>query len=337
VEIHTPFQGAADVNTDPRLPGALVGLTSWTKAYRIYAYDPQTNQLTETKLQPLGPYDNPSNITSVEVFARSYDGAMVPLSIVYPKSIKLDGSNPTWLRGYGAYGYTITPDYSPMYLAWFDEGGVYAVCHPRGGGAYGEAWHLQGKGPTKPNTWRDFNACAQYLIDHKYTSPAHLGGMGTSAGGITIGRAITSRPDLFAAAIDWVGSSDTLREETSANGVPNIPEFGSVKTKAGFEALYAMSPYDHVKKGTPYPAVLLMTGINDPRVDPWEMAKMAARLQAATSSGKPILLRVDYTGGHNTIGATRSDTEDAIGDISSFLLWRTGAPGFQTEQHAEGQ
>jgi len=336
-EIPLPFQGTADVDTNPRLPGALLGLTSWTKAYRIYAYDPRNNHLTETKIQPVGPYGDPTNIKSVEVFARSYDGTMVPLSIVYPKNIKLDGSNSTWLRGYGAYGMTITPGYSPMDLAWFDQGGVYAVCHPRGGGAYGEEWHLEGKGPTKPNTWRDFNACAEYLIDHKYTSPAHLGGMGTSAGGITIGRAITSRPDLYAAAVDWVGSSDTLREETSANGVPNIPEFGSVKTKAGFEALYAMSPYDHVKKGTPYPAVLLMTGMNDPRVDPWEMAKMAARLQAATSSGKPILLRVDYTGGHNTIGATRSDTEDAYGDIFSFLLWQTGAPGFQIEQHPEGQ
>ncbi len=328
-EITLPFQGTADVNADPRLPGALLGMTSWTKAYRIFSYDPQTNRVTNTDLQPVGPYDDPSNITSVEVKARSYDGTLIPLSIVYRKDLKLDGSNPTLLRGYGAYGFTITPDFSPMFLAWLDQGGVYAICHVRGGGAYGESWHLAGKGPTKPNTWRDFIACAKYLIQNKYTSPAHLAGMGTSAGGITIGRAITSRPDLFAAAVDWVGSSDTLREEVSANGVPNIPEFGSVKTKAGFEALYAMSPYDHVKQGSPYPAVLLMTGMNDPRVAPWEVAKMAARLEAATASSKPILLRVDYTGGHNTIGASRSDTEDTYGDIFSFLLWQTGAPGFQ--------
>lgn len=328
-KIALPFEGAVDVTTDPRLPGALLGMTSWTKAYRIYAYNPQTKRVTNTELQPVGPYDDPSNITSLEVKVRSYDGTMVPLSIVYPKDVKLNGSNPTLLRGYGAYGITLTPDYSPIFLAWLDQGGVYAICHVRGGGAYGQGWHLAGKKATKPNTWRDFIACAQYLIRHKYTSPAHLAGMGTSAGGVLIGRAITSRPDLFAAAIDWVGMSDTLRSENSANGIPNIPEFGSVKTKAGFEALYAMSPYDHVKKGTRYPAVLLMTGMNDPRVSPWQMAKMAARLQAATSSGKPILLRVDYTGGHNTIGATRSDTEDTFGDIFSFLLWQTGAPGFQ--------
>jgi prolyl oligopeptidase len=324
-----PFEGTVELSTDPRLPGALLGMSSWTKAYRIYEYDPQTRRVTDTRLQPVGPYDNPANLTSVEVKVRSYDGTMVPLSIVYPKDMKRDGSNPTWLRGYGAYGTTLTPGFTPMYLAWFDQGGVYAVCHVRGGGAYGEQWHLEGKGPTKPNTWRDFIACAQYLIRQKYTSPAHLTGMGTSAGGVLIGRAITSRPDLFAAAIDWVGMSDTLRSETSPNGIPNIPEFGSVKTKAGFQALYAMSPYDHVKPGTRYPAVLLMTGINDPRVDPWEMAKMAARLEAATASGKPILLRVSYAGGHNVIGATRTQTEDTFADIFSFLLWQSGASGFQ--------
>jgi len=328
-EVALPFKGTAKVQTDPRLPGALIGLTSWTKAYRIYDYDPKTNKLTATHLQPAGPYDNPANLVSVEVKARSYDGTMIPLSIIYPKGTRMDGSNPTWLRGYGAYGITITPDYTPMFLAWFDEGGVYAVCHVRGGGAYGEQWHLEGKEKTKPNTWRDFIACAQYLVRHKYTSPAHLAGMGTSAGGITIGRAITSRPHLFGAAIDWVGMSDALRSETTANGLPNVPEFGSVKTKAGFEALYAMSPYAHVKKGTAYPAVLLMTGANDPRVDPWQMDKMAARLQAATSSGKPILLRVDYHGGHNVIGATRSDREDTFADIFSFMLWQLGKPGFQ--------
>jgi prolyl oligopeptidase len=328
-EVALPFKGTVDVETDPRLPGALLGLTSWTKAYRIYAYNSQTGRVTDTKLQPAGPDDNPSNVESEEVKVRSYDGTMVPLSIVHPKGMKLDGSNPTWLRGYGAYGITITPDFTPMFLAWLDNGGVYAVCHPRGGGAYGEEWHLAGKEATKPNTWRDFIACAQYLVDKKYTSPAHLAGMGTSAGGITIGRAITARPDLFGAAIDWVGMSDALRSETSANGVPNIPEFGSVKTKAGFEALYAMSPYAHVKAGTAYPAVLLMTGINDPRVAPWEVDKMAARLQAATSSGNPILLRVDYSGGHNVIGATRTDTEDTFADVFSFLFWQLGAPAFQ--------
>jgi prolyl oligopeptidase len=330
VPVALPFDGSIPgMSTDPRVPGALFSMTSWTKARQIYAYNPKTNQVTDTKLQPAGPYDNPANLESKEVKARSYDGTMVPLSIVYSKGTKLDGSNSTWLRGYGGYGFTITPDFQPMFLAWFDHGGVYAVCHVRGGGAYGEEWHLAGKGLNKPNTWRDFIACAQYLIDHKYTSSAHLAGMGTSAGGILIGRAITTRPDLFAAAIDWVGVSDTLRFETTQNGETNIPELGSVKTKEGFEALYAMSAYAYVKKGTDYPAVLLMTGTNDPRVDPWQMDKMAARLEAATSSGKPVLLRVTYSAGHNTMGATRAQDEEMFGDIFSFMLWQTGAPGFQ--------
>ncbi len=328
-EVPLPFKGTVGVQTDPRLAGALLTLTSWTKAYRIYTYDPGTKRVVDTRLQPVGRYDNPTNVQSVELKVRSYDGTLVPLSIVYPKGMKRDGSNPTLLYGYGAYGFSTDPYFGPTRLAWFEEGGIYAVCHVRGGGEYGEGWHLAGKGRTKPNTWRDFIACAQYLIEHKYTSPARLAGEGGSAGGVLIGRAITSRPDLFAAAIDVVGMSDTLREETTANGVPNIPEFGSVQTKEGFKALYAMSPYDHVKDKTRYPAVLLETGANDPRVDPWESAKMTARLQAATSSGKPVLLRVEYHGGHGGIGGTETQIQEMLADNYSFMLWQFGVSGFQ--------
>lgn len=328
-EIALPFKGSVGVQTDPRLPGALLYMGSWTKAYSIYAYDPRTNSVTDTKLQPAGPYDAPTNIESVEVKVRSYDGTMVPLSIVYPKGMKSDGSNPTLLDGYGSYGISATPFFPQFFLAWYEQGGIYAECHVRGGGEYGEEWHLAGKGATKPNTWRDFIACAEYLIQHKYTSPARLAGSGTSAGGILIGRAITSRPDLFAAAIDWVGASDMLRMETSANGVPNIPEFGSTKTKEGFDDLYAMSAYAHIKDHTAYPAVLFMTGANDPRVDPWQMDKMAARMEAASSSGKPVLLRVSYHGGHNVIGGTEAQTQRVFADQWSFLLWQFGVPGFQ--------
>jgi prolyl oligopeptidase len=324
-----PFAGSASVHTDPRLPGAFVYLTSWTKAFKIYAYDPETRQVTDTQLQPAGPNDDPTSIESVEVKARSYDGTMVPLSIVYPKGMKLDGSNPTLLEGYGAYGISFTPYFEPRQLAWYEKGAVDAVCHVRGGGEYGEEWHLAGKGTTKANTWQDFIACAQYLIDNKYTSRPRLGGEGVSAGAILIGRTFTAQPDLFAAAIDKVGMSNTLRSELTQNGETNIPEFGTVKTEEGFKALYAMSPYEHIKDGTPYPAILLETGMNDPRVDPWEMTKMTARLQAATSSGKPVLLRVDYAGGHGTMGATREQADEQYADEWSFLLWQFGVPDFQ--------
>jgi prolyl oligopeptidase len=317
---------------DPRVPGTLFAATSWTRAFTIYAYDPSTGQAINTKVQPRGPYDEPPDIQSLEVKATSYDGTLVPLSIVHPKGMKLDGMNPTLLEGYGAYGFSLPASFRATQLAWFEQGAVRAVCHVRGGGEYGEEWHLAGKGTTKPNTWRDFIACAQYLIDHKYTSPAHLAGMGVSAGGVLIGRAITERPDLFSAAIDKVGMSDTLRSETTQNGQTNIPEFGSTKTEEGFKALYAMSAYLHVEDKTRYPAILLETGMNDPRVSPWEMAKMTARLQSAKSGDKPILLRVDFAGGHGAMGGTQKQNNEALADEWSFLLWQLGAPGFQPKR-----
>ena len=205
---------------------------------------------------------------------------------------------------------------------------MYAVAHVRGGGEYGEDWYKAGYKLTKPNTWKDFIACAEYLIKNGYTSPSRLAGTGGSAGGILIGRAVTERPDLFGAAIFQVGCLDMLRIETTPNGVPNIPEFGSIKTKEGFKGLYEMSAYDHVSDGTKYPAVLLTTGINDPRVEPWQSAKMAARLQAATAGGKPVLLRVDYEAGHG-IGTTKKQGEEQFADMLTFLLWQFGVPDFQ--------
>ena len=329
-EVALPVKGSASiVSADPRVPGVLLDLAAWTKADAIYAYDPKTNEVTDTKLQPLGPFDAPKDLVSVEVKARSYDGTMVPLSITYKKGLKLDGHNPTLLWGYGAYGITQDPNLNPADIAWYERGGILAIAHIRGGGEYGEDWHIAGKLLLKHNTWRDFIACGEYLIREKYTSSSFLGIEGGSAGGITIGRSITERPDLFAAAIDQVPLSDTLRVEFSPNGPPNIPEFGSVKTEEGFKALYEMSAYDHVKKGVAYPAVLITTGANDPRVAPWQPAKLAARLQAATSSGKPILLRVDYEGGHGGIGSTKTQRDILLADSMSFLLWQFGVPQFQ--------
>ncbi len=313
---------------DATVDGALVELATPTAESGIYAYDPQTRRLIDTKLQPEGPNDRPSNIESVEVTVRSYDGTMVPLTIVYPKGLERDGSHPTLLAGYGAYGNPFIVGFSPTQLAEYELGVVRATCHVRGGGEFGEEWHLAGKGATKPNTWRDFIACAEYLIAQGFTSPAHLAGEAGSAGGILIGRAIEERPDLFAAAVADVPAADMVRSETTANGGPNIQEFGSAKTEAGFRALYAMSPFANVMDGVKYPAVLVTTGINDPRVDPWEPAKFAARLQAATASGKPVLLRVDYTAGHGIASSHEQALARAV-DTWSFVLWQTGHPAFQ--------
>ena len=326
--VSLPFDGSIYFSSDPRVPGVILYAVTWTRAGRIYQYDPQTKKVSDTGMQQAGPYDNPGNLESVEVKIPSYDGTMVPLSIVYKKGLKVDGTNPTLMEGYGGYSISITPDFNPTQLAWYELGGVFAVCHVRGGGEYGEEWHLGGKGATKPNTWLDFIACAQYLIDKKYTSTPRLAGTGGSAGGILIGRAITARPELFGAAIIDVGFLDTVRSETTANGETNIPEVGTVKTEEGFRNLYQMSAYANVKDQTPYPSVLLTTGINDPRVDPWMPGKMTARLQAATSSGKPILLRVDYGGGHGG-GSGEAQQQEANADRWSFLLWQFGMPGFQ--------
>jgi prolyl oligopeptidase len=216
-------------------------------------------------------------------------------------------------------------------MAWLERGGILGTCHVRGGGEFGDAWHKAGQKLTKPNTWRDLIACAEYVVERNFTRKERLAIQGGSAGGITVGRALTERPDLFAAVVPHVGLLDALRAEFSPNGPPNIPEFGSVKTEDGFKGLLMMSSFHHVKDGTTYPAVLLMHGVNDPRVEVWQSTKMAARLQAATRSVKnaqPVLLRLDYDAGHG-VGSTRTQRNSELADVYSFLLWKFGDPAFQ--------
>jgi len=328
-EIALPFDGAIqEITTNPVEAGIFVRLASWTRSPIFFHYDPKTQMLADTQIIPPSPVDF-SAITSEEVKVKASDGVLVPLSIIHRRDLKLDGSHPTLLHGYGSYGITFDPYFDPTVLAWLERGGVIAAAHVRGGGENGEDWHNAGRKATKMNTITDFIVCAKYLIAQGYTSPAHLAGEGTSAGGITIGGAITERPDLFGAALDNVGMSDDLRAELQINGPANIPEFGTVKNEKEFHDLLKISAYHRIKDHTPYPAVMLTTGVNDPRVDPWQMNKMTARLQAATSSGKPVLLRVDYDAGHGGIGATRTQRDALLTDQFSFLLWQLGDPDFQ--------
>ncbi len=308
---------------NPEMDGVLIGTSSWTHGGKLFSYDPKTGTLTDTKLQPPGKFDHPVGYESAQVMVTSHDGVKVPLSIIYKSGIVLDGSHPTLVNGYGAYGMVMSPHFSPINIAWLERGGVLAYAHVRGGGEFGKEWHLAGQKETKPNTWKDFIACCEYLVEKGYTSPGNLAGQGGSAGGILIGRAVTERPDLFAAAIINVGCTDTIRMETTTNGVPNIPEFGTVSTKEGFDGLLAMSAYAHVMKGTKYPAILLTHGINDPRVEPWMSAKMTARLQASSTSGKPILFRVDYDAGHG-IGSTKRQRQEQTADQWAFILSQMG-------------
>ncbi len=271
------------------------------------------------------PPDLPEiQITDVEV--PSHDGVLVPMTILHRKGLKLDGSNPVLLIGYAAYGLSESAGYSATYMVWIEHGGVLAVINPRGSGVNGDEWYHAGFQVTKPNTWKDGIAGARWLIEKGYGSAATMGITGGSAGGIFAGRATTEAPELFAAAVYNVGMLDTLRSEFSANGATNISEFGSVADPAGFEALRAMSTYAAIKDGVRYPAVLLVHGMNDPRVDVWESGKTAARLQAAVADVKdarPVLLRLDLQAGHG-IGSTRTQRESMSADILSFLLWQMG-------------
>ncbi|UCH09392.1 MAG: prolyl oligopeptidase family serine peptidase, partial [Fidelibacterota bacterium] len=324
-----PNDAAGFVTTaSPDMKGILVYTSNWTKGSLIYAYDPDSKEYTDTGLLPQGAFDDVPGYVSREVHVESHDGVMVPLSILHKKGLRLDGTHPTLLTGYGSYGSTSGAFFSATRLAWLELGGVYAIAHVRGGGAYGKEWHLAGRMLNKPNTWKDFIACAEYLIEKRYTSRGRLAGQGGSAGGITIGRAITERPDLFTAAIINNGLLDAVRAETTTNGVPNIKEFGTVTEKDAFRGLHAMSAYHHVKNGTAYPAVILTHGFNDPRVDPWMSAKMTARLLAATTSDKPVLFRVDYDAGHG-IGSTRAQYLAQLADTWAFLLWQFRVEGFK--------
>ncbi len=309
------------------LPGVLLDLQGWTRARQIYAVAAD-GRVNNTGLQPAGPYDAPGDVLATEVMVKSHDGVMVPMSIIHKTSVKLDGNNPTLLYGYASYGSTEEPFFSISRLAWMDAGGVFAVANPRGSGVFGKQWHEDGKKANKPNTWLDFIACAEYLVAQGWTKPARLAIWGGSAGGVLVGRAMTTRPDLFAVVLPDVGVLDLVRAETTPNGVPNIPEFGSRATEPGFRALLAMSTYHQVKDGVAYPAVLFAHGVNDPRVEVWNSTKTAARLLAATSSGKPVLLRLDYDSGHG-IGSTKAQVLDERADLFAFTLWQMGVPGYE--------
>jgi prolyl oligopeptidase len=324
-----PIEGTVGLaNVDSDKDGAVLVLGGWTRASALFRYDPASAKLLPLQLAKLGAFDAPPGIQSREVLVRSHDGVMVPLSILSRSDVKLDGSNPTLLYGYGAYGTVESPGFSARLLTWLERGGVYAIAHVRGGGVYGKGWHDAGHKATKPNTWRDGIAAAEWLIANGYTRPARLAVFGGSAGGIFVGRAITERPDLFAAGISSVGVLDTVRSEARANGVANVPEYGTVSKGDEFRGLLAMSSYHALKNGTAYPAVMLTHGVNDIRVDVWQSAKFAARAQANPAQVKPVLMRLDYEAGHGG-GSSRDQAQERQADIWAFLLWQFGEPGFQ--------
>lgn len=296
----------------------LFGQETYLTPFAWYEYDPAAGTVRKTTLSS-PPMVDFSDCEVVRDLARSKDGTMVPLNIIMKKGTPLNGQNPAILYGYGGYGISMAPSYNPTRRIWLDQGGVYVVANLRGGSEFGEAWHEAGKLTKKQNVFDDFIACAQFLIDKKYTSAQRLAAEGGSNGGLLMGAVLTQRPDLFRAVVSFVGIYDMLRVELFPNGAFNVTEFGSVKNPQQFNALYAYSPYHHVTDGTKYPAVLFVTGDNDGRVDPANSRKMLARLQAATASGYPVLLRTDALAGHG-IGTGLSSRVAQASDVYAFLF-----------------
>jgi prolyl oligopeptidase len=319
-DIALPFDGTISaVYTEANEDGALISLAGWLTAAGIYSVD-AGGRIADTGINPK-PSIDVSAYEAKRFFATAKDGVKIPYTLIYRKDLKLDGQAPAWISAYGSYGFAYTPAFAGRTLALVDAGAIVGYANVRGGGEYGREWHKAGQLANKPNTWRDLIAVCEELCAKKYTSPQHLAIGGRSAGGIAVGRALTERPDLFAAVVDGVGWSNPLRYVVEQNGYGEEPEWGAIVDPAGYRALKSIDSYQAVKDGTAYPAVLLTTGVTDPRVAPFHVAKMAARLQAATSSAKPILLRVDYDAGHG-IGSTRSQQDREAADTYAFLLWR---------------
>jgi len=299
-------------------PDIMLLLSSWTISPRLYLYNIISREMTDTGWYPPSPADF-SEVEAHEALVPAHDGTLIPLSIIHKKGISLDGENPTILRGYGSYGIAIHPLFAPSMLAWYERGGIMALAHIRGGGEYGKQWHLAGQKLNKQNTIDDFIACAEYLVAQNYTRPRRLAGEGVSAGGIPTGGALVQRSDLWAAMVLHVPAVNALRNEYTENGPPNIPEFGSITTEDGFRGLQIIDAYSKIQDRVNYPAVLLTAGFNDPRLAVWQPAKMAARLQAATTSGKPVLLRVEFQAGHG-LTSTKQQADEELADVFAFLL-----------------
>jgi prolyl oligopeptidase len=320
-EIPLPFRGAvSEAFADPAQAGLTIRLTSWTEHAREFADDPAQGRFVDLGLTHEPPHWERPRVDDLEATAR--DGVRVPLTVISPAHPP--PNSPTIVRVYGSYGISELPDFSAPTVEFVHEGGRYAICHVRGG-ELGEAWRLAGKDALKPNTWRDLIACSETLIARGLADPRLLFIQGGSAGSIAVGRAAEERPELFAGVIDMVPAPNIARFEFTPDGPLETQEFGSVKTEQGFRNLLAMDSYEHVQDGARYPPFLITMGLNDPRVIPWQPAKLAARL---LSSGNQALLRVDVEAGHG-LGSTRTQYDELFADIDAFVFWRSGWPGWQ--------
>jgi len=330
--IALPFKGSInELSADPRYPGADLILDSWAVPPKTVAYDPAKGFADLGMGNAPSGFD-PAQYDALDLKATARDGVQIPFELVTAKGAA--HPRPILLIAYGSYGISQFPGFGTRTMATVPNGIDYAICHVRGGGELGEAWRLGGKDANKPNTWRDLIACGEQLIAGGYTTKEQLFIIGGSAGGITMGRAMEERPDLFAGVLDLVPAANAIRSEFSQGGPANIPEFGTIKDAQGFKNLLAMDSIVHVKPGVKYPPIMITTGLNDPRVSSWEPAKLAATLRTAGPT-EPVLLRVDEKAGHG-IGSTKTQNDELYADVVTFVLSRTGGAA-PAEQRAPGE
>ncbi|MDO5655810.1 MAG: prolyl oligopeptidase family serine peptidase [Flavobacteriaceae bacterium] len=332
--IDLPYSGQVSATVmDIEKEVVAVKINSWIKPSEEFYLNLSTAQFGNSAFNK--PMEMPykyRDLVVEELEVASHDGTMVPLSIFYKKGLRKDRQNYVLMIGYGAYGIPLTPRFFNYAVSLASrENVIVAVAHVRGGGEKGAAWRMGGYKQTKPNTWKDFIACAEYFVKENYTIPARIAAHAESAGGILISRSITERPDLFGAVINQVGVSNILRAEFSHAGQSNIGEFGTIKNEKEFYALLEMDGVQHVKKGVNYPAVLATSGFNDLRVAPWQNGKFISALQSASPNNpKPFLFYTNFSAGHAV-----TDLDMLYGTLAkqiAFAFWQTGHPDFQPKK-----
>ncbi|WP_260255433.1 prolyl oligopeptidase family serine peptidase, partial [Elizabethkingia anophelis] len=305
-----------------------ISCSGWANEEQRFKYDLLANTFESENFGQIIAYPEFKDIVVEEITIKSYDGTEVPLSLIYNKNIERNGNNPLLIDCYGAFGSVSSPFFAKSYLLWVNQGGVMAISHVRGGGEKGEYWHKDGQKLKKPNTWKDLIASTEYLIRKKYSSPERIAIWGSSAGGIAIGRAITERPELFKVAIIESGVLNTTRFDNNGIQETSKKEYGNPNDPVEFKGLLEMDSFQHIKKGKKYPATIVYAGINDPRVAPWQSGKFVAKLLANTTSKNPVLLNIDYDGGHGGDIPVMQRYMN-LSNIFSFALWQLGHPDYQ--------
>jgi prolyl oligopeptidase len=328
--VDLPFAGTLVwLENDPAKDDALIQLAGWFTPGKVF-HLAENGEVHDIGLPPPLPFDT-SGYEARQATATAKDGTKIPYTIVARKGLKADGRTPVLLEAYGSYGYAQTPRFRSAMLPFLDRGGAYVLAGVRGGGEFGRDWHYAGKAETKATTWRDAIAVAEDLVRTRLTAPGQMTLLGTSAGGVMVGGAINERPDLFSGAIANVGFMNPVRYVSEQN-FADIEEWGGpIADAKSFRTMYALDPYQHIKKGVKYPATLVVSGINDPRAATFHSAKYAAKLAASTAGDEPVLLRIDFDAGHG-MGSSRSQLDAQWADMLSFVLWQAGVPEFQPKR-----